>query len=142
MKKRPLILTEHRYIDRATGFVCKERPFGDRVVNYLYSMQREEAALLYRLLGSPWVSGLLGWINYDFPLGENIFGIRRFLRRIAIDLTDCLDRPEALNTARKIFERQIRYWQCRPMTDDEKAVVCPADSRVIIGSLRNIPTCF
>jgi phosphatidylserine decarboxylase len=88
------------------------------------------------------VSSLLGWINYDFPLGQNLSGIRRFLRPSAIDLTECLDRPEALNTARKIFERQIRYWQCRPMTDDEKAVVCPADSRVIIGSLLNSSNLF
>jgi len=88
------------------------------------------------------VSSLLGWINYDFPLGQNLSGIRRFLRRSAIDLSECLDQPEALNTARKIFERQIRYWQCRPMTQDVEAVVCPADSRVIIGSLSDDSSLF
>lgn len=62
--------------------------------------------------------------------------------RNAIDPSDCLDPPWALNSARKIFERQIRYWQCRPMTGDDEVIVCPADSRVIMGSLRDNSSLF
>jgi len=40
-----------------------------------------------------------------------------------------------LNTAKKIFERQIRYWETRPMPEDPNAVVSPADGRVLVGSL-------
>ena len=43
------------------------------------------------------LSSLLGWINYDFPLGQSLSGIRRFMQRSAIDLTECLGQPEALN---------------------------------------------
>jgi hypothetical protein len=41
-----------------------------------------------------------------------------------------------LDSARKIFERKIRYSQCRPMSEIAAEIVCPADSRVLFGSLR------
>lgn len=137
-----MIAIEHQYIDRATGRVCSERPIADGVVNYLYCSRREEGSLLYRLLGSRRLSSLLGWVNYDFPLGQGLSGIRRFMRRNAIDLNECLGPVEALDTARKIFERKIRYWQCRPMAEDSHAVVCPADSRVLVGSLKDDSALF
>ncbi len=137
-----LHLSQHQYVQRDTGRICSEHPFGDWIVNYVYSRKREYAALLYHLLGSQWMSGLLGWVNYDFPLGQNIFGIQRFMRNSSIDLAECLDKLETLNTARKVFERKIRYWQRRPMTDNPAAIVCPADSRVLIGSLKETSCLF
>ena len=109
---------QHHYIERDTGQVCSERPIGDWIVNYLYSKKREEVPFVYQLLGSQWFSGFLGWVNYDFPLGQSIPGIRRFLKNCAINLNECLDRPEELDSARKVFERRIRYWQWRPMTEN------------------------
>ena len=61
-------------------------------------------------------------------------GNRRFLRECGVDLAECLDPPESLDTARKVFERRIRYWECRPLPADPAAVVSPADARVIVGS--------
>lgn len=46
-----------------------------------------------------------------------------------------MDPPEALGSLRRIFERQIRYWECRPMPADAESVVSPADSKVLLGSL-------
>ena len=112
-----LKINQHHYIERDTGQVCSERPIGDWIVNYLYSKKREEVPFVYQLLGSQWFSGFLGWVNYDFPLGQSISGIRRFLKNCAIDLSECLDKPEELDSARKVFERRIRYWQWRPMSD-------------------------
>jgi phosphatidylserine decarboxylase len=59
-----------------------------------------------------------------------------FLERCAIDLSECAEPLGALDSARKIFERKIRYWQCRPMSEIAAEIVCPADSRVLFGSLR------
>jgi phosphatidylserine decarboxylase len=136
------LLSDHQYIDRTNGRVCDERPFGDWIVSYLYSDKREQPNLIYRLLGSPWTSSFLGWVNYDFPFGQNLSGIQRFLRDNAVDPSECVASPKDLTSARMIFERQIRYWQCRPMANDDSAVICPADSRVIFGSLQNTSTLF
>jgi phosphatidylserine decarboxylase len=133
---------QHQYIERDSGQICSERPFGDSIVNYLYGKEREQAALIYRLLSSQWFSGLLGWVNYDFPFGANLCGMRRFLKSCAVDLKECLENPEELDSARKVFERRIRYWRCRPMADDPSAVVCPADSRVLLGSLKDTSIIF
>ena len=133
---------QHQYIERNTQQISEERPVGDWIVNYLYSKKREEVPYVYQLLGSQWFSGFLGWVNYDFPLGQSITGIRRFLKNCAIDLSECVDRPEQLNSARKVFERRIRYWQWRPMTEDAGAVVAPSDSRILIGSFRDTSALF
>jgi phosphatidylserine decarboxylase len=53
-----------------------------------------------------------------------------------VDLAECLDRPETLDTQRKIFERKIRYWECRPLPDIPRPVVSPADARVLVGSFQ------
>ena len=135
-------LPKHQYVERETGQVCAERPFGDWIVNYLYCKKREQTPMVYQLLGSQWFSSLLGWVNYDFPLGSNATGIHRFLKNCAVNLNECLERPEKLDTARKVFERRIRYWQYRPMSVDPSEVVCPADSRLLLGSLADTSTLF
>jgi len=137
-----LTLTHHQYVERNRGLVRSERPFGDWIVNYLYCKKREQPPLIYQLLGSQWFSSLLGWVNYDFPLGANASGINRFLRNCAVNLDECLERPEELDSARRVFERRIRYWQCRPMTDDRSAVLAPADARLLLGSLKNTSLIF
>lgn len=135
-------IAQHHYIERHTGQVCSERPIGDWIVNYLYSKKREEVPFVYQLLGSQWFSGFLGWINYDFPLGQNIPAIRRFLKSCAINLDECLDKPADLDSARKIFERRIRYWQWRPMSEDSSVVVSPSDSRFLMGSFKDTSRLF
>jgi phosphatidylserine decarboxylase len=133
---------EHHYVDRETGCVLRERPFGDWIVNHLYCEQREEPSRLYRLLTSRWLSSALGWASYDFPLGQKLSGIKRFMKRCAINLDECVDTPEALNTARQVFERKIRYWQCRPMSENASDIACPADSRLLLGSLKESSSLF
>ena len=71
-------------------------------------------------------------MNFDMPL---VHGRARFLRQYSTNLAECVDPPRMLNTARKLFERKIRYWECRPMPNDPGAVVSPADAKVLIGSL-------
>ena len=134
--------SHHQYVERDSGLVRSERPFGDWIVNYLYCKKREQPPLIYQLLGSQWFSSLLGWVNYDFPLGANASGINRFLRDCAVNLDECLERPEELDSARRVFERRIRYWQCRPMTDDRSALLAPADARLLLGSLKNTSLLF
>src|SRR5262245_9493411 len=132
----------HQYIDRRTGRVRSERLFNDAVVRWLYAGVRENAPALYRMAVSGRVSSALGFLNYDLPLTGSLSGARDFLRESGINLAECLDRRETLNTMRKIFERRIRYWDCRPAPVEAGAVLSPADSRVLTGSLSETSALF
>ena len=119
---------------------CRE-PFADWIVTFFYAQEREHA-FCFQVLASQSFSRFLGWLNDELPLGQNIAGGKRFLQRCAIDLRECTESLGGLDSARKIFERKIRYWQCRPMSEIAAEIVCPADSRVLFGSLRESLSLF
>jgi len=125
----------HQYITRGERAVVTEPLFGDRVVNFLYSRLRERAPWMFRALTSARMSQLLAVMNFDLPLAPRLLGNRGFLKRCGVDLAECVDPPESFKTPRHIFERRIRYWSCRPMSEDAAAVVSPADARALVGSL-------
>ena len=131
--------TRHQYVERETGDVHTELLRSDRTVNMLYSLAREKAPIMFRALTSARASSVLGFVSYDLPV--DLSG-KCFLRKCRVDFSECVESPEHLDTPRKIFERQIRYWECRPMPVDPDAVVSPADSRVIVGSLNDTSLLF
>jgi len=124
----------HQYIERKDRRVRTEKLYGNDTIKFLYSDLREYAPFLFRALTGARVSRLLSFMNYEVFLGEKIFGYTDFLRSSGIDLRECCDDPENLDTLRKMFERKIRYRECRPMPDDPDVIVSPADSRMIVGS--------
>jgi phosphatidylserine decarboxylase len=133
----------HQYVERDTRAVRTERLYGDRVVAFLYSRDWESAPALFRLFTAAWSSRLLGFLLYDTLLGSRIAGSESFARANGgIDPSECVESVPRLDTLRKLFERQIRYWECRPMPEDPGAVVSPADSRVLVGSLRERSALF
>ncbi len=131
-------MKQHQYIERASGRIVTERLFGDRMVQLLYHGVRENNAALFRMLTSSWSSHILGLVNFDRP----VLCKRAFLADCGIDLSECLDPPEQLDTPRKIFERKIRYRECRLMPDDRDVVLSPADARVLVGSFRETSMIF
>jgi phosphatidylserine decarboxylase len=132
----------HQYVERATESVAEERLLGNKFIQTLYSPKLENAPLLWKLASSRYVSEVLGYLNYDNALSARMSGMRRFLRRYGIDARELMDDPAKLDTLRKVFERKIRYWECRPLPRKEQCVVCPADSRVMLGSLRECSGLF
>ena len=132
----------HQYIERSTGRVVNERLYSDGVVRWLYSDVREKASVLYRLALSRRASNILGFLNYDLPLGGAIAGCDRFLQEIGINFDECVEKSESLNTRRKIFERKIRYWETRPMPECKRVVVSPADSCILVGSFDETSAVF
>lgn len=124
----------HQYIERSSGRIQDEKLFADRIVRFLYSPVRERSPALFRLLTGARSSAALAFFNYDFSLAARVSGNGRFLRECGVDLAECLDPLETLDTARKVFERRIRYWDCRPLPQEPTAILSPADARVIIGS--------
>ncbi|NPU84550.1 MAG: phosphatidylserine decarboxylase [Syntrophaceae bacterium] len=132
----------HQYIDRGSRAVHEEHLYGDRVVRFLYSPLREHAPLLFRALTGRRISSLLGFFNYEGFLSGRLADPEEFMKKAGIDPRECLDPPIRLDTPKKIFERKIRYWECRPMPNDPAAVVSPADSRMLVGSLDETSSLF
>ena len=127
---------EHQYIERATGHVVQEQLLADSLVSALYSPALEKAPFLSRMASSRYVSRVLGYLNYDNLVSSRATGMLRFLRQSGIPVSEFVGNVSDYDTARKIFERQIRYWSCRPMPQTYRAVLCPADARALIGSMK------
>lgn len=132
----------HQYIDRESAEVRTERLYGDRIVTLLYSAVRESSPRLFRMLTSARLSGLLAYCNYDWPASLGRPFRKDFLRCLDIDLDECVEPPARLDTARKIFERRIRYWETRPMDQATGAIVSPADARILVGTLAETSALF
>ena len=128
------MLPEHQYIQRHSGAVVTEGLVSDRLVNLIYSRGREIAPSLFRQLTSRRSNDLWAYLNYDLTAGSPRRAAQRVIRSLGIDLRECVD-AHSLATPRQVFERQIRYWACRPMAAAEDEVVSPADARMVFGSL-------
>lgn len=124
----------HQYVDRASRAVRDEYLYWDSAIRFLYSPVRERAPRLFAAMTSPRMSAFLGFLNFESFVGRYFAGGKRFMLSCNMDWTECLDDPESLRTLGQIFERKIRYWERRPMSRDERAVVAPADSRMVWGS--------
>jgi phosphatidylserine decarboxylase len=125
---------DHQYVDRATGAVITERLYADPLLRWIYAAPWEGHDWLVRTLTSAHASRVLSFLNYDLPFGSATWGAPRIARSLGIDLHECVEPPEKLDTARKLFQRTIRYWDVRPMDDDPQAIVAPADARILVGS--------
>ena len=135
-------MVQHQYIERETHSVCNEQLYWDRIINFFYSRVRESSPTLFRMLTCSRFSKILSFFSYESFLGQKLSGNRGFLKRRGINLCECLENPGYYNTPRKIFERQIRYWETRPMSEDPRVVVSPADARVLVGSISETRSFF
>jgi phosphatidylserine decarboxylase len=135
-------VNRHQYIDRRTRRVCTERLLGDRIVKALYGDALERPQWLCELASSARLCESLAYLNYDNLIGARALGTLKFMRECGVDFSECLVDYAEFDTPRKVFERQIRYWECRPMPDDESAIVSPADSRALLGCLRHTSSLF
>jgi phosphatidylserine decarboxylase len=124
----------HQYIERNSKQIKTESLICDRIINFMYSSSKERMPWLLGALTSSRISSLLGYLNYDRPMKLSFSGTKKFTRKLGIDLSECVDSPEILDTHRKLFERKIRYWEVRPLPDEHSCVVSPADSKMLAGS--------
>ncbi|MDD2539741.1 MAG: phosphatidylserine decarboxylase [Desulfuromonadaceae bacterium] len=131
-------MMQHQYIERDSGMVVTEQLLGDWMVCLLYHGVRESSTALFKMLTSSRSSHILSLVNFDRP----VLNERAFLTTCGIDLSECLDPSSQLDTPRKIFERKIRYWECRPMPAETDVIVSPADARVLVGSFRETSLIF
>jgi phosphatidylserine decarboxylase len=121
--------------------VITEALFSDKIIHLLYSQTRERSPLLFDMLTSRRTNDYCAYWQFDLPTRQSRTAVERMVRELGICLDECLA-PEALTSPRKLFERQIRYWQCRPMARDEHHIVAPADARMLVGSFARESTVF
>jgi phosphatidylserine decarboxylase len=133
---------QHQYIVRETGEIVSERFIADRMINLLYNRVREQAPGLFRALTSERISSVLGFLHFDCNLPMESRRGLRLLERMGVDWRECLLPHHSFTTPRQVFERKIRYWECRPMDPAPEAVTAPADAKVLIGSLEETPELF
>jgi len=132
----------HQYIERKTAKVKTENLFGDHIVRFIYSRVREDASVLFKALTSARMSQLLGYVNYDSVTISRLAGAKRFVEMSGVDLGECIDNPGTFKSLRDVFERRIRYWETRPMADEDRTVVSPADGKMLIGSFSETSLLF
>lgn len=133
---------QHQYILRDTGEIVNEHLIADRIIGLLYNQVREQAPRLFRALTSERVSSVLGFLHFDLNLPMESRRGRQLLERMGVDWRECLASHHSFTTPRQVFERQIRYWECRPLDPVPEAVAAPADAKVLIGSLAEAPGLF
>jgi len=133
---------KHQYIERYTRQVNTEQLYGNQAVQFLYSDIREHSPWLFRRLTSARVSRFLSYINYYGILTERMKDHLNLQSILNMNGEECLDPPEKMDSLKKIFERKIRYWQCRPMPNDPLAIISPADSRMLFGSFAKTSSIF
>ena len=131
----------HQYVERNTGAVKNEELIGDRTIALLYSKLREQAPKMFKMVTSGLMSSALGYWHYDFSIRRKIIGMDLMLK-LGIDYNECVEPISYYDTYRKVFERQIKYCDCRPMPDEPQVVLSPADSRILIGSLVETSSLF
>lgn len=131
----------HQYIERSTGKICTEVIYADRIINFLY-YANEHLGIISKIIAGKKMSSLLGYLNYDNMLINKLISPTKLCNRLKIDLSECYDDPMTLDTLKKIFERKINYWICRPMEPSKNIVVSPADSKMLCGSLKKNSTFF
>ncbi len=129
----------HEFVDRVSGKVVRESLPGDRAIDYLYSVIQENAPKTFKLFTSRKASQVLALLNYDLQLNRR--NSKEFRSNLDA-LSECVKSMDEIDTPRKFFERQIRYWELRPMPDSLNAVTSPADSKVLMGSLSEVSNIF
>jgi phosphatidylserine decarboxylase len=137
-----MIMLQHQYIARESGEIMTEKLIGDRSIGFLYNRVREHAPSMFKALTSGYMSSLLGYLHFNMGLDQKRRKGLELLAGMGADWHECVDPPAAFDTPRKVFERMIRYWELRPMDNDPLALVSPADSKVLIGTLTSTPQLF
>lgn len=133
---------QHQYIVRDTGEIVSEHLLADRFIDLLYNRVREQAPSLFRALTSERMSSVLGYLQFDCSLPVASRRGPALLTRMGVDWRECLAPAYSFTTPRQVFERQIRYWECRPMDEAADTIAAPADAKVLIGSLEETPELF
>ena len=124
-------ITSHQYVPASGNGQVDEALIADRVISFLYSTSREQPSVLQRIAASRFTSAVLAAWEFDYPLARPLDAIERAAQRMGICLDEAYEDRRSWRTLRDLFERKIRYWQTRPMTEDCATIIAPADGKAL-----------
>jgi phosphatidylserine decarboxylase len=128
----------HQFIDRLTLEVRNETLLYDRHIRWMYSSLRESAPWLFKWISSsPTINDWLATINFDKPIRNAQGVINSIVVDAGVRLGELLEPLPESPTWRDFFGRKIRFWDHRPLPADQRRIVAPCDSRVLLGNLRH-----
>ena len=87
------MIAPHQYIERETRLIKTEA----------YRALWEDAGWLMKALTSQRTTQVLGFFNYDRPFTATQAAVSRCARAMEIDLSECLESRDRLNTLRRLF---------------------------------------
>ena len=125
-----------------SGEVRTEQFVADRNVAWLYSKVRENFPYLFKLATQRHGTQLLAYLNYDAPVIARNAYFCGLIAKLGINESECVKPLGRWPKLRDVFERQIRFWEVRPLPGPLSVVVSPADSRILFGSFtehRDLP---
>jgi phosphatidylserine decarboxylase len=132
----------NQYIVRETGSVQTETLCADSLISWIYCSAREKAHWLFNVLISCKFSKVLAWMQYDMHNDLTDKQIAHLMQDLCIHSKEIADDVSRYRSLRDIFERKIRYADCRPMPDSPDAILSPADARILIGSFSETSAVF
>jgi phosphatidylserine decarboxylase len=121
----------HQYIERYRNKPVDEALLADRVIDFLYSKRREEPGYVLRALGSGVVTDALAHWQFDRRLRNPKGTIEYVSHRLMVRESETVSGYAHMKTLRDLFERQIRYWDVRPLPDATRMIVSPADGKLL-----------
>jgi phosphatidylserine decarboxylase len=124
-------MTAHQYIERYRNKPADEILLADQVIAFLYSRRREEPGFLLNALGSGIVTDALAHWQFDRHLAYPKHTIAQTAHRLMIGESETVSGFAHMKTLRELFERQIRYWDVRPLPDSPSTIVSPADGKLL-----------
>lgn len=124
-------MTTHQFVERGRVAACDETLIADRVIGFLYNTSREQPSFLQRVIASAWVTDALATWEFDRPLRHARVAVPMVAHRLMIRESESLRSFASMRTLRELFERQIRYWDTRPMIAEPERIVSPADGRLL-----------
>ena len=120
-------MTPLRYVDRASGEWRRERVHAHRFLDWLYNTRSGRLATGV-LVRSSHFSRLYGWLQRRRWSRRRI---RPFVEGMGVDMTGSVKSLGEFETFADFFTRRLHPW-ARPIVDDERVCVSPADGRVLV----------
>lgn len=115
------------YIDRKTNEVCEELVFGRGFMEFFYENSLGRLLTKIFFIRRPF-SAIYGIYN-DSRLSKR--KIKGFISSLSIPLDEVIGKPENHKSFNDFFARRLKP-EFRPFPQDPKALVSPADARVLV----------